>query len=72
MPVMDGYEALTKIRSQDQYDHIPIIMATSDGLRDDVLKAVKAGVDAYMVKPYTPEALSKQIDDCLAQKASAK
>jgi two-component system chemotaxis response regulator CheY len=72
MPVMDGYEALTKIRSQDQYNHIPIIMATADGLREDVMKAVKAGVDAYLVKPYTPEALAKQIDDCLAEKAPVK
>lgn len=69
MPVMSGYEALIKIKSTSEYKHIPVLMATSDGIQDDVVKAIKAGANAYLIKPFTPETLSKQITECLdAQK----
>ena len=66
MPVMDGYELLTKIRSQEEYEHIPILMATSDGAEEDVVKAIKAGADSYLVKPFTPETLSERIKSVLS------
>lgn len=65
MPVMSGYEALGKIRAQEKYNKIPILMATADGVAEDVIKAIKAGVNGYLVKPYTPESLSAKIDEVL-------
>jgi two-component system chemotaxis response regulator CheY len=72
MPVMDGYEFLTRIRSEEDYNHIPVIMATSDGVKEDVLKALKAGVDSYLVKPFTEECLCNRIREILAAKKPAR
>ncbi|MCP4633750.1 MAG: response regulator, partial [candidate division Zixibacteria bacterium] len=52
MPLMDGYEVLTKVRSDERYGNIPILMATAIGVKADVIKAIKAGADSYIVKPY--------------------
>jgi two-component system chemotaxis response regulator CheY len=65
MPVMSGYEVLVKMRSQEEYSDIPVLMATSDGVEEDVKKAIKAGATGYLVKPFTPEALVKQIANIL-------
>ena len=61
MPVMDGYEVLEKIRAQEEYNHIPVLMATADGVQEDVIKALKAGANSYLVKPFTEESLSERI-----------
>ncbi len=65
MPVMDGFEVLTRIRSRSQYDNVKIMMATSDGVAQDVMAAIKAGADAYLVKPFSPEKLSESIQELL-------
>lgn len=65
MPIMNGYEALVKIRSNEQFNKIPILMATSDGIDDDVVKAIKAGANGYMVKPFKSEELSNKISEIL-------
>ena len=61
MPVMDGFDVLTKIRSQQEYNHIKVLMATADGIEDDVIKVLKAGANGYLVKPYTEDDLSERI-----------
>ena len=63
MPVMDGFEVLKKIRSQEEYSHIPVLMATADGVEEDVIKALKAGANAYLVKPFTEQDLSQRITE---------
>ncbi len=61
MPVMDGYQALTKMRATPEYNHIPVLMATSDGVAEDVQKAIGAGANGYLVKPYKKQELSARI-----------
>jgi len=65
MPLMSGYEVLVKMRSQEAYSNIPVLMATSDGVEEDVKKAIQAGAAGYLVKPFTPDALVKQISTIL-------
>lgn len=65
MPVMDGFEVLTRIRSRAKYDNVKIMMATSDGVQEDVVAAIKAGADAYLVKPFSPEKLSGSISELI-------
>ncbi len=65
MPVMDGYEVLTKVKTDERYAEIPVLMATSAGVKEDVIKAIKAGASSYIVKPFKPEALSKKIKEVL-------
>jgi len=70
MPVMDGYETLVKIRSNEKYDNVQILMATAAGVQEDVVKAIKAGANGYMVKPFKAEELSKKITEILSIKTS--
>lgn len=65
MPVMDGYKVLVKIRAKKMYNHIPIIMATADGIPKDVVKAIKAGANSYLVKPFTPQVVKERITEVL-------
>ncbi len=63
MPVMDGYEVLVKIRAQEEHNHIAVLMATADGVEGDVVKALKAGANAYLVKPFTENDLAQRITE---------
>jgi two-component system cell cycle response regulator len=57
MPVMDGVEMLTKIKSDPQLKGIPIMMLTAEGGKDNVLKVAKIGVRDYIVKPFKEDVL---------------
>ncbi|MDX2186027.1 MAG: response regulator [Opitutaceae bacterium] len=57
MPVMDGVEMLTKVKSDPALKQIPVIMLTAEGGRDNVLKIAKIGVRDYIVKPFKEEVL---------------
>ncbi len=57
MPVMDGVEMLTKLKSDPALKAIPVIMLTAEGGRDNVLKIAKIGVRDYLVKPFKAEVL---------------
>jgi len=65
MPVMNGLEFVTEIRGNQEYKELPILMVTTRGMKDDVLQAVHAGVNNYVVKPFTPETLESKIDKLL-------
>lgn len=68
MPNMDGLTLVQKIREKDK--GLPLIMVTTEAEKSRVLEAIKAGVNNYVVKPFTAEALSAKIEQTLA-KASA-
>jgi two-component system cell cycle response regulator len=57
MPVMDGVEMLTKLKSDPITKGIPVIMLTAEGGREHVLKIAKIGVRDYIVKPFKEEVL---------------
>jgi two-component system, cell cycle response regulator len=57
MPVMDGVEMLTKLKSDLQLKGIPVMMLTAEGGRDNVLKIAKIGVRDYIVKPFEEDVL---------------
>jgi len=61
MPVMDGVEMLTKLKSDPALKGIPVIMLTAEGGRDNVLKIAKIGVRDYMVKPFKEDLLIEKI-----------
>lgn len=69
MPNMDG---LTFIKAYRQTNKTtPMIMVTTEAERSRVIDAIKAGVNNYVVKPFTPDLLSQRINETLA-KCSAK
>ena len=53
MPNLSGIEFLRQVRSMDKYRTVPIIMVTSESSKLSVVEAVKAGVTAYITKPFT-------------------
>ena len=57
MPVMDGVEMLTKLKSDPALKGIPVMMLTAEGGRDNVLKIAKIGVRDYLVKPFKEDIL---------------
>ncbi len=69
MPNMDGITLIRKIRETDKTT--PIIMCTTEAEKSRILEAVKAGVNNYVVKPFTAETLSERIEQTMAKAATA-
>ncbi len=57
LPVLDGYEATRQIKTDPDLRSIPIIVVTSYALSGDDQKAMAAGCDAYIAKPFSPREL---------------
>jgi two-component system, cell cycle response regulator DivK len=66
LPVMDGYEAARRIKSNPDMKAVPIIAVTSYALAGDEAKARAAGCNAYISKPYSPRALLAKVREYLA------
>ncbi len=66
MPEMDGLTFVTTLRSSDEYKALPILMVTTRSVKDDIVEALKAGVNNYIVKPFTPDTLKEKIEQVLA------
>jgi two-component system chemotaxis response regulator CheY len=66
MPNMTGLDLLKAVKGDDGLKAIPFIMVTAEGLKENVLEAVKVGVTNYIVKPFTPEAFSEKIQAALS------
>ena len=60
MPVMNGLEFVQAVKA-GPYKDLPILMVTTNAAKDDVIIALKAGVNNYVVKPMTPEVLKEKI-----------
>ncbi len=63
MPIMNGFEVLKKCRADERFSTVPIVMVTAEAERSNLLKAISAGANAYIVKPITREALSEKIGE---------
>ncbi len=57
MPVMDGYEAIRRIRSISKFKKLPILALTAKAMLDDKKKALETGANDYLTKPIDPEKL---------------
>jgi two-component system chemotaxis response regulator CheY len=62
MPNMDGLELLKKIRSDERLKAMPVLMVTAESEKDKVITAIQAGVNNYVVKPFTAEVLKEKMD----------
>ncbi|MDX1341105.1 chemotaxis response regulator CheY [Reinekea sp. G2M2-21] len=62
MPGMTGIELLQKIRSDDRLKTVPVLMVTAEAKRDQIVAAAQAGVNGYVVKPFTAAALKEKIE----------
>jgi two-component system cell cycle response regulator DivK len=67
LPGIDGYEATRRIKANPALARIPVIAVTSYALTGDEDKAMEAGCDAYIAKPYSPRALLAKVREFLTQ-----
>ena len=62
MPNMNGLDLTKSIRADATHGDLPILMITTRGMKEDVLAAMQARVNNYVVKPFTPQVLREKID----------
>lgn len=62
MPNMQGIDLLRTIRADAQLKHIPVLMVTAEAKRENILEAAQAGVNGYIVKPFTADTLREKLD----------
>lgn len=66
MPVYDGMAVLRQIRAKDDHGKVPVIMLSARRNEDDIVRALEAGADDYIVKPFLPEELMVRLQRLLA------
>jgi two-component system, chemotaxis family, chemotaxis protein CheY len=62
MPEMSGFEFVQAVRANRDYDAVRLIMVTTETEMTRVVKALGAGLDAYVMKPFTKEAVVEQLE----------
>ena len=61
LPGMDGFKTLKKIREDERFRSLPVIMCTARGEETDIVAGLEMGADDYVVKPYSPRVLAARI-----------
>lgn len=62
MPGMQGIDLLKHIRSNPELKHLPVLMITAEAKREQIVEAAQAGVNGYIVKPFTAATLKEKLD----------
>ena len=65
MPNMGGLDYVKALRDRADGKSVPVLMVTTRSVKDDILQAAQAGVNNYVVKPFTPQVLKEKIDQAL-------
>ena len=61
MPVMNGYEFLKAMRAKDKWNHVKVMMVTTENQEKSVIDAIMAGANEYLMKPFDQEMLESKI-----------
>jgi two-component system chemotaxis response regulator CheY len=70
MPNLGGVDFARAVRARDDGKTVPILMVTTRSLREDIMTALQAGANNYIVKPFTPAVLKEKIDALLTPAAA--
>ena len=62
MPGMTGIDLLKNIRADENLKSLPVLMVTAEAKREQIVEAAQAGVNGYVVKPFTAAVLKEKID----------
>lgn len=65
MPEMSGVEFVRAVRANDATKAVPVLMVTTNAAEGDIVEALKAGVNNYVVKPFTPATIKEKIEAVL-------
>ena len=69
MPGMPGLDLLKAVRSDPKLAKMPVLMLTAEAKRDQIVEAAKAGVNGYVIKPFTAQVLAEKLEKMLAPAA---
>ncbi len=69
MPQVDGYQFLKQMREDPRFSKLPVVFLTARGMTKDRIQGYKAGVDAYLSKPFDPDELVAIVTNILARRA---
>jgi len=72
MPGMPGLELLKAVRSDPKLAKMPVLMLTAEAKREQIVEAAQAGVNGYVIKPFTAVTLKEKLDKILEARAAAK
>lgn len=61
MPGMQGIDLLKAIRLDDKLKHLPVLMVTAEAKREQIIEAAQAGVNGYIIKPFTAQTLEEKL-----------
>lgn len=67
MPGMQGIDLLKAVRTEENIKTIPVLMVTAEQKREQIIAAAEAGVNGYIVKPFTAATLKEKIDKIFAR-----
>ena len=67
MPGMPGLDLLKAVRSDPKLAKLPVLMLTAEAKREQIIEAAQAGVNGYVIKPFTAITLKEKIDKILGQ-----
>ena len=65
LPSMNGYDICSALKGDDKYRKMPIILLTARAQKEDIDRGFACGADAYIVKPFEPEALLEKIRELI-------
>lgn len=68
MPGLNGIELLTMIRESEKFWDLPFVMITGDENKDQLMSSIEIDINSYIIKPFTPEKLEKEINAVLREK----
>ena len=69
MPGMPGLDLLKNVRADAALAGMPVLMLTAEAKREQIVEAAQAGVNGYVIKPFTAATLKEKIDKILASRA---
>ncbi|HHS83390.1 MAG TPA: chemotaxis protein CheY [Gammaproteobacteria bacterium] len=62
MPGMTGIDLLKAVRADENLAHMPVLMVTAEQKREQIIEAAQAGVNGYIIKPFTAQTLKEKLD----------
>ena len=69
MPGMSGLDLIKAVRSDAKLSKLPVLMLTAEAKREQIIEAAQAGVNGYVIKPFTAETLKEKLDKILSATA---
>lgn len=71
MPGMPGIDLLKAVRADPKLAKLPVLMLTAEAKREQIVEAAQAGVNGYVIKPFTAATLKEKLDKIFATQAAA-